>query len=302
MTVEEFKRGRLYLETRARLHRMRAELKAGLRSSDLSALAHLYRTDKWGQHFYTQHYQRYFSAWRGRRLRLLEIGVGGYSALDKGGGSLRMWSRYFPRAEIVGIDLYDKTHLSERRITVLQCDQTDTRRLQAISERYGPFDIIIDDGSHLNEHVIRSFELLFPLLKSPGFYAIEDLQTAYWPSWGGVPGSSSMDYLRNLVDGLNFRERPFGGEPTYLERNIVEVAFFHNLCIVAKGDNDEPPTAPHLIAREREASGPPRPGVDGGACGGSAGPVKPVDPVHAAGEPARAPDLRAAPSARAASR
>ncbi|MFP5277782.1 MAG: class I SAM-dependent methyltransferase [Acidobacteriota bacterium] len=240
-------------ESLVKLRRLRDLARTAGRCSNLTAVASVYGTDKWGTHFYTKHYQRYFSAWRKRNLRILEIGVGGYSAFDSGGASLRMWSRYFPHAQIVGIDLYDKTQISESRITVLQCDQTDTAKLASISERYGPFDIIIDDGSHLNQHVIATFQCLFPLLKSPGFYAIEDLQTAYWPSWGGVPGQSSMDYLKSLVDCLNHAENPAQQSPAYYDQNIVEIAFFHNLCILAKGSNDEPSNCPELVAREREA-------------------------------------------------
>jgi hypothetical protein len=247
-------KGHLSKESLARLRRLRAGAKTIGKSSDLSALATVYGTDKWGGHFYTQHYQRYFSAWRKRNIRLLEIGVGGESDLDAGGQSLRMWRRYFPNAQIVGIDLYDKTHLSEKRMTVLQCDQTDTARLASISEKYGPFDIVIDDGSHLNEHVMTTFQFLFPLLKSPGFYAIEDLQTAYWPSWGGIRGKSSVDYLKRLVDGLNYAENPMQQQPTYFDRNIIEIAFFHNLCVITKGNNDEPTNCIELITKERETS------------------------------------------------
>jgi hypothetical protein len=217
--------------------------------ADLNRLALLYGTDKNGSHFYTQHYQRYFSAWRLRRLRILEIGVGGYEDASEGAWSLRMWKKFFPNAHIVGIDLFDKSHFSEERITVLQCDQTDATRLAAISAEYGPFDIIIDDGSHLNEHVIRSFHILFPLLQNPGFYAIEDLQTAYWPSWGGVKGRSSMDYLTSLTDGINYAEHP-DRLPEEFDKTIVEAAFFHNLCILRKGDNTEPSNAPHFVAAE----------------------------------------------------
>ena len=219
--------------------------------ANLNTLAVLYGTDKNGGHFYTQHYQRYFAQIRNQPLRLLEIGVGGYSDVNDGAASLRMWKRYFPKAQIVGVDLYDKSHFSEDRVTVLQCDQTDAQRLTEISRKHGPFDIIIDDGSHLNEHIRITFNILFPLLKKGGFYAMEDLQTAYWPSWGAVPGSTSMDYLRSLTDGLNYAERPDGLQGKF-DTQITEIAFFHNLCIVRKGDNLEPTNAPDLVAAERQ--------------------------------------------------
>ena len=235
------------------LRRARAECRAIAHSSNLSQLAQIYGTDKWGSHWYTQHYQRYFTNLRKRRLNILEIGVGGYEDLSAGAQSLRMWKRFFPNSQIVGIDLYDKSHLSENRVDVLQCDQTDAGRLSDISRRYGGFDIIIDDGSHLNEHVIQTFNILFPLLKTPGFYCIEDLQTAYWSSWGAVSGSTSMDLLRSLTNCVNQAERPLH-EPDYFDRNITEIAFFHNLCIIRKETNTEASNAPEHLEKESKSS------------------------------------------------
>jgi hypothetical protein len=234
------------------LRRAWAECLASTHPSNLNKLALNYGTDKWGSHWYTQHYQRYFANWRKRRLKILEIGVGGYDNQTIGAQSLRMWRRYFPNSQIVGIDLYDKSHFSERRIDVLQCDQTDEARLTEISQRYSGFDIVIDDGSHFNDHVIRTFNILFPLLKTPGFYCIEDLQTAYWPTWGAVSGSTSMDMLRSLVDCVNQAERPFN-EPTQFDRTITEIAFFHNLCIIRKESNSEASNFPEMLETERQS-------------------------------------------------
>lgn len=220
--------------------------------SDLNRLARLCETDKWGSHFYTQHYMRYFAPFRKQRLNLLEIGVGGYQ-FGEGGNSLRMWRFYFPKARIVGIDLYDKTYLSHKRVDVFQCDQTDDEKLKRICRGYGGFDIIIDDGSHVNKHVIQTFRSLFPFLRSSGYYCIEDLQTAYWPHWGATKGQASMDFLRSLIDGLNYAEDPEQEEPSYYALNITEIAFFHNLCIVRKGLNNEPSNArqPTFIGDQR---------------------------------------------------
>jgi hypothetical protein len=221
--------------------------------NDLSRLALVFHTDKWGSHWYTQHYQRYFHPIRNKPLNILEIGVGGYADSAKGGGSLRMWKAYFPKSRIVGIDLYDKTSLSEPRIDIRQCDQTDEECLTRIAAEYGGFDIIIDDGSHLSEHVIATFKILFPLLRPNGFYAIEDTQTSYWPGWGGgvKAPQSLMEFFKQLVDGLNYVEYPIQNyTPTYFDLNIVEAAFFHNLVILRKGNNDEKTNTPSLIEQE----------------------------------------------------
>jgi hypothetical protein len=151
---------------------------------DLNRLALLFHTEKWGSHWYTQHYQRYFQSLKDKRLNVLEFGVGGYENSSEGGESLRMWKAYFRNSRIVGIDLYDKAQLCEHRIDIRQCDQTDAESLKRLSDEYGGFDIVIDDGSHLNEHVIKTFHVLFPLLRHNGIYVVEDLQTAYWPTWG----------------------------------------------------------------------------------------------------------------------
>lgn len=168
--------------------------------NDLNRLALIFGTDKWGTHWYTQHYDRYFKPLRSRRLNLLEIGVGGYDEPSQGGHGLRMWKAYFRKGRIVGIDIEDKTAWRERRIDIRQCDQTDGETLKKLSEEYGGFDIVIDDGSHINWHVIATFEVLFPLLRPNGIYAVEDTQTACWPTWGGGvqnPASSVAYFISN---------------------------------------------------------------------------------------------------------
>lgn len=218
--------------------------------NNLTELARLHDTDKWGMHWYTPHYDRYFRAMRSRRLNVLEIGVGGYHDRNVGGGSLRMWKSYFRNSKIVGIDLHDKSHLSEHRIDIRQCDQTDKEGLIRLCQEYDGFDIIIDDGSHLNQHVIQTFEILFPLLRTGGIYVAEDLQTAYWPDYGGGIDDprSSMTYFKNLVDCLNHMEYPIANyRPTYYDENIVEISFFHNMVFICKGRNDEKTNCPEHI-------------------------------------------------------
>lgn len=210
--------------------------------NDLTLLAAHFGTDKWGKHWYAQHYQRYFAPYKRERINLLEIGVGGYEDSTEGGESLRMWKAYFPKAKIVGIDICDKTQFVEPRIDIRQCDQTDSESLRKLSAEYGGFDLIIDDGSHLNHHVIETFQILFPLLHPQGIYAVEDIQTSYWPTWGGGLDNqgSSMAFFKRLADGLNYVDYPDESyQPTYFDRHIVEIAFFHNLIFIRKGLNDE---------------------------------------------------------------
>jgi len=224
--------------------------------NDLNQLALIFGTDKWGGHWYTEHYQRYFRPWKHRRLNLLEIGVGGYKDSAAGAESLRMWKAFFRRGRIVGIDIEDKTRFREDRIDIRQCDQTDVEALGRLSDEYGGFDIVIDDGSHVNEHVIKAFHALFPRLRPNGIYAVEDIQTSYWPTYGGGIGNprSSMAFFKSLADGLNHAEFPLEAyRATYLDQNVVEIAFFPNLVLIRKGENATQ-SNPQEISREIRAA------------------------------------------------
>ena len=217
------------------------------RSSPRATLAEIARkhgTDKEGVHSYTAAYARHLEPFRDAPIRLLEIGVGGYADPMAGGESLRMWKEYFPQAQITGLDLHDKSALAEDRIAIVQGDQSDPELLLKLAARYGPFDVIIDDGSHISSHVIASFRELFRHLNDSGIYAIEDLQTSYWERYGGSselerPGTA-MSFLLGLVDGLNHAEFDLiGYEPTEFDEGITAITFYHNLAFVSKGSNRE---------------------------------------------------------------
>ncbi len=47
-------------------------------------------------------YQQLFQSIRCENFTLVEFGIGGYRDPEKGGGSLKMWNRFFPHANIVG--------------------------------------------------------------------------------------------------------------------------------------------------------------------------------------------------------
>jgi hypothetical protein len=75
-----------------------------------------------------------------------------------------------------------------------------------MSQKYGPFDMIIDDGSHLSPDVIYSFENLFGHVKSGGVYVIEDICTSYWPHYGGgrYKEGTTIEYFKGKTDEVSF--------------------------------------------------------------------------------------------------
>ncbi len=213
-------------------------------SNDLIRLAEKHKVDKWGSHWYAQHYHRHFELLRYDRINLLEIGVGGYNDPNSGGDSLRMWEEYFPHAVIYGIDIFDKRRHQRGRIKIHQGSQDDPEFLRDVVREAGHFDIIIDDGSHINAHVIKSFKILFPYLSADGIYAIEDVQTSYWPDFGGSSldqnSEHTIGFFKSLINSLNYEERIIPGyQPSYIDQHIVAMHFYHNLIVIKKGSNSE---------------------------------------------------------------
>jgi hypothetical protein len=214
-------------------------------ASNLTALANIHGSDKWGSHWYTPHYQRHFKILRKKKLKILEIGAGGYEDPNAGGESLRMWKYYFSKSQIYSVDVYNKASLEEHRIKIFRGSQNDPDFLLNVVKQMGGLDIVIDDGSHLNEHVITSFRTLFPLLAEGGIYSIEDTQTSYWPKFGGNScdlnsPKTTMSLLKTLTDGLNYQEiERKDYQPSYLDQNIVSLHFYHNLVFIYKGRNEE---------------------------------------------------------------
>ncbi|SCG58567.1 class I SAM-dependent methyltransferase [Micromonospora halophytica] len=213
---------------------------------DLGKLSVAYGSDKWASfHWYTGHYEEQFARYRDQPVRLLEIGIGGFDG-QLGGASLKMWKKYFHRGLIYGLDLFDKSALNQGRLTALTGDQSDPAALTAIAEEHGPFDIVIDDGSHENEHVRTSFDALFPYVRPGGLYVIEDMQTSYIPRCGGTAGpvagpDTTVGLLKRLLDDIHHNEQEprIAEAPTITQSQVVSVRVCRNIAFIEKGVNGE---------------------------------------------------------------
>lgn len=127
-----------------------------------------YHTDKAYLHNFCNDYEKLL---RKDVKTLWEIGV-----LD--GASLRMWSEYYPNAKIIGYDIEDKSSLSfNDNVSVKLLDQSNKSQLSELAKQTD-IDIIVDDGSHIIDHQLLTFEMLFNCLKSGGQYILEDLHTS----------------------------------------------------------------------------------------------------------------------------
>jgi hypothetical protein len=155
-----------------------------------------YDTDK-NSHFhnYPRQYSTLFEKYRTKNnLKFLEIGV-------FRGGSIKAWREYFTGTDtvVVGVDLNPVEGVDGIEIG----DATDPIVVQRLHDKYGPFDVIVDDGGHRNDQVIQSFELLFPLLADDGLYVVED--TVIWndASFLNPMYPSHLQYFCQFTQFLN---------------------------------------------------------------------------------------------------
>lgn len=154
---------------------------------------------KWTHYFGV--YEEVFGPRRHRPLRILEIGVAQ-------GASLKLWRQYFTHADtvIVGIDITPvcaEFAAPATGVHVRIGSQADAVFLKTVVDEFGPFDIIIDDGSHRSSHIITSFNHLFGYaLKDTGIYFAEDLHASYWPEWRDSK-KIFFDVCRTLMDHMH---------------------------------------------------------------------------------------------------
>lgn len=199
----------------------------------LDQIARRHGTDKSSEHHnYCPTYERYFEPLRNHPIILLELGIGGYDRPGIGGHGLKTWEEYFHQGKIYGVDNQDKSFLDKGRIKTFCCGQDDPVALNNIIGEIGFPDIIIDDASHVSPLTIKSFQLLFPLLKVGGIYVIEDVHASYWPDHGyhgGTHEGTTMNYFKRLADSLNASESKVpNGE------GIKSIQFWEKLIFVLK--------------------------------------------------------------------
>ena len=153
---------------------------------------------KW--HHYIPIYDKYFSSYRHREVRFLEIGV-------SKGGSLQMWRKYFGKDAIIfGIDIDPESEKYNGLSGQVRIgSQDDANFPSSVVAEMGGIDIVLDDGSHKMDHIIVSLQALFPKLNNSGVYLIEDLHTAYWSDFGGGFNKKSnfFNKIRDLVDDMH---------------------------------------------------------------------------------------------------
>jgi hypothetical protein len=168
--------------------------------SDIWSQSRKLKSDKWEHYF--EIYDHCLSKFYEKKISFLEIGI-------QNGGSLEVAQKLFsPESLISGLDI-DKqcANLSSilSDVNIFIGSQSDEKILNKIvSEHNKKFDVIIDDGSHLQSDMIFTFTRLFQFLNDGGVYLIEDTHTNYSPlhqeSFFGI---GLYDYFKGISERLN---------------------------------------------------------------------------------------------------
>ena len=163
-----------------------------------------YKTDKITHHGYHRFYDYFLIPYKHKHFNFFEIGI-------NTGRSLRTWNDFFTNAKIYGMDI-DHEYDHERG-KIFKGDQSKKTHLAKIVKAIKTSEFIIDDGSHVPEHQLLTFNYFFKnLLEFGGVYIIEDIETSYWRNSelygykidsGYDKPNSIVKIFRDVVDIVN---------------------------------------------------------------------------------------------------
>jgi len=175
-------------------------------------------------------YDRYFTQWKNKSLIFLEIGV-------FQGGSGSIWSKFFgPMATIIGIDINPDCRRFETPFYKIRIgDQSDPRFLQHVIGEFGIPDIVLDDGSHKQDHILASFEFLYPKMHKNSIYMVEDLHTAYWPDYNGGKDNPNtfINKTKGYIDQLHVMHHDIPHDP--IMNNTFAIHVYDSITVFEKG-------------------------------------------------------------------
>ncbi len=185
-------------------------------------------SEKCGHGAYMDAYWRHLGNLRDKPIRLLEMGL-------NRGVSLQMWQRWFPKAEIYGIDIHEESwkEFVPEGVHVWVGDQGDEEFLaQFLDGTGGRFDVIIDDAGHEMTPQQTALQVLWETLNSGGHYIIEDLETSYQhlPQEPGPPPKITTDFLAEVQTSLH---QKYHERPTMLKR-LKEMHGYSNCIFLVK--------------------------------------------------------------------
>ena len=200
-----------------------------------------YGTDKIIHHKYHEIYDFFLKSYYEKQGSILEIGIAAEN-------SLKMWLELFPNAFIYGIDIGKQ--LNGSRHDVFKCDQSNINDLFNVQKKLISKNIffINDDGSHIPEHQLLTFNILFPILCEGGIYIIEDIETSYWTKnglygyktrYGYKHPDSIIEIFKDVIDSINSEFSKITKSRVNHLQFISNITFSKNCIIITKKKQEQ---------------------------------------------------------------
>lgn len=166
----------------------------------LTQIANLYETDKgdaestdlsWGRKWpdhkcmsYTVAYEKYMSPMREKSVKLFEVGICDQRFPY---ASVKLWLTYFKNIDLYSLDNFWGCYLDEKIIDIKMLNSIGCNFIYADQGNFNDwneakkvcpnnFDLFIEDGSHWPNHAAVTLWQAKDMLKSGGYYFMEDLQ------------------------------------------------------------------------------------------------------------------------------
>ena len=151
--------------------------------------------------------------------------MGGGLSNSEPGGSAAAWRYLFPPPITLDLHVMEYDEHCARRwartlgkdvAAVHTGDQNSSADLARVYAESGglPFDVIIDDGSHINEHQVRTLHLMLERVRPGGAYIIEDISSS---CTNYVANIGSLSVKKKLMTGgaKNCKYDPAGQRTIY---------------------------------------------------------------------------------------
>ena len=157
---------------------------------------------------------------------------------------MRIWEKYFPRANIFGIDIVEECKQYESdRTKIFIGDQSDVSFLRNVKAKIPRVDILIDDGSHRAKDQKATFEEMYYHVRKPGVYLIEDIEQNYWKNKDKDSPDNFMTHMKNKIDEMNIRRSmhgkisysyPFKDTEVRFTNSTNSITFYDNVIVLEK--------------------------------------------------------------------
>ena len=201
-------------------------------------------------HNYLNYYDEILKKFENNKFKYLEIGV--FS-----GHSLVTIDKYYPQVNITGIDINLKPYYKFmndnfknkiKEFNVYECNSVIKKDVNNFLKNE-KFDVILDDGCHKSNTIIRTFEnLFFDYLNPGGIYIIEDIHNdgvaEYFNKFvkNTVAGYENIfiSLYKNIFASFNhgklhYKFRNKINDKYY--KNIFSIEFLRRRIIIKKVDN-----------------------------------------------------------------